>query len=45
VPLSVTIVGGGPSGCAAAITLAKQRVRVTLIDKAQFPRDKCCGDD
>ena len=43
-PLSVTIVGGGPSGCAAAITLAKQGVRVTLIDKAQFPRDKCCGD-
>lgn len=43
-PLSVTIVGGGPSGCAAAITLARDGVQVTLIDKAQFPRDKCCGD-
>ena len=29
---------------AAAITLARAGRDVTLIDKAGFPRDKCCGD-
>jgi menaquinone-9 beta-reductase len=40
----VVVVGAGPAGCAAAITLARQGRDVTLIDKAVFPRDKCCGD-
>ncbi len=38
------IVGAGPAGIAAAITLARHDRSVTVIDKAVFPRDKCCGD-
>lgn len=40
----VVIVGGGPAGAAAAITLAGEGCRVTVLDKAEFPRDKSCGD-
>ena len=40
----VLVVGAGPAGAAAAIELARAGRRVTLIDKATFPRDKCCGD-
>lgn len=39
----VTVVGAGPAGCAAAITLARHGRRVLLVDRASFPRDKCCG--
>ncbi|MEX0767121.1 MAG: FAD-dependent monooxygenase, partial [Microthrixaceae bacterium] len=42
--VKVLIVGGGPAGSAAAITLAKAGVETLLIDKAVFPRDKICGD-
>ncbi len=40
----VIIVGAGPAGTAAGITLAKSGQSVVIIDKAVFPRDKCCGD-
>ncbi|MCB1257246.1 MAG: geranylgeranyl reductase family protein [Microthrixaceae bacterium] len=40
----VLIVGAGPAGTAAAITLARAGVNVAVIDKAKFPRDKTCGD-
>ncbi len=40
----VVIIGAGPAGTAAGITLAKSGKRVVIIDKATFPRDKCCGD-
>jgi menaquinone-9 beta-reductase len=40
----VVVVGGGPAGSAAAVTLANAGCDVTMIDKAVFPRDKCCGD-
>ena len=38
------VVGAGPAGTAAAIVLARARHDVLIIDKATFPRDKCCGD-
>jgi len=40
----VLIVGAGPAGIAAALTLAATGKDVLIIDKAVFPRDKCCGD-
>ena len=40
----VAIVGAGPAGIAAALTLRKSGYDVVVIDKAVFPRDKCCGD-
>ncbi len=42
--VDVVIIGAGPSGTAAAITLARAGRTVTMIDKAVFPRDKICGD-
>ena len=38
------VVGSGPAGSVAALTLARAGARVALIDKAAFPRDKACGD-
>jgi geranylgeranyl reductase family protein len=40
----IAVVGGGPAGTAAAITLARAGRDVILVDKATFPRDKICGD-
>ena len=37
------IIGAGPSGSSAAISLAAQGKSVLLIDKSSFPRDKVCG--
>jgi menaquinone-9 beta-reductase len=42
--MDVIVVGAGPAGSAAAIVLARAGVRVRLVDRAQFPRDKLCGD-
>ncbi len=38
------IVGGGPSGAAAALYARRHGLRTLLLDKATFPRDKVCGD-
>lgn len=38
------VVGAGPAGVSAAVSLVRSGVPTTLIDKATFPRDKCCGD-
>lgn len=38
------MVGSGPAGIAAAIELQRAGRHVEVIDKATFPRDKCCGD-
>ncbi len=40
----VIIVGAGPSGCACAISLKDSGLKVALLDKAVFPREKTCGD-
>lgn len=42
----VAIVGAGPAGAAAALGALQQRpdARVLIIDRADFPRDKPCGD-
>ena len=40
----VLIVGAGPAGIAAALTARQRGLSVCVIDKATFPRDKCCGD-
>ena len=40
----VLIVGAGPAGSVAARVLARAGVRVRLVDRARFPRDKLCGD-
>ncbi|HEX2309867.1 MAG TPA: FAD-dependent monooxygenase [Vicinamibacterales bacterium] len=40
----VLIAGAGPAGAIAALLLARAGVRVRLLDRAIFPRDKLCGD-
>jgi menaquinone-9 beta-reductase len=40
----IVIVGAGPAGSSAAIALARQGARVTLLERSRFPRDKTCGD-
>ena len=40
----IIIVGAGPAGSTAALFAARQGLKVLLVDKAKFPRDKVCGD-
>ena len=40
----VIITGAGPAGCATAIALANSGLKIALLEKSQFPRDKTCGD-
>jgi len=40
----VAIIGAGPGGSAAAHYLAGSGLKVLLLDRADFPRDKICGD-
>ncbi len=40
----IAIIGAGPAGTATALALHESGLRVALIDKATFPRDKICGD-
>jgi len=40
----VIIIGAGPGGCAAALQLERMKIRSLLVDKAEFPREKVCGD-
>ena len=37
------MVGGGPAGSSAAHTLAAAGIKVCVIDRSVFPRDKLCG--
>lgn len=40
----VAVVGGGPAGATAAAVLAQGGLKVAIVDKFSFPRDKACGD-
>jgi menaquinone-9 beta-reductase len=40
----VVVVGAGPAGSSAAWHLARTGLDVALLEKAEFPRDKVCGD-
>jgi menaquinone-9 beta-reductase len=40
----VVISGAGPAGATCALALRNSGLKVALIDKATFPRDKICGD-
>jgi geranylgeranyl reductase family protein len=42
----IAVVGAGPAGaaCAAAARRADPAARVLVLDRADFPRDKVCGD-
>ena len=42
----VVVVGGGPAGAASALAArrADPGARVLVLDRADFPRDKVCGD-
>jgi len=40
----VCVVGAGPAGSLAAAELAAAGFRTLLVDRADFPRDKVCGD-
>lgn len=45
-PWDLVVVGAGPAGTATALgaLTAAPELRVLLLDRAAFPRDKACGD-
>jgi geranylgeranyl reductase family protein len=40
----VIVVGAGPGGSSAAFHLAQHGLKVLLLEKTEFPREKVCGD-
>lgn len=43
-PYDIIIIGAGPAGSTCALALKKSGLRIALVDKSAFPRDKVCGD-
>src|ERR1700759_5680461 len=41
---NVCIVGAGPAGSTTSIMLGKMKIQNVIVDAAEFPRDKICGD-
>ena len=44
IEFDVIICGAGPAGCTAALALGRSGLKVGLIEKGHFPREKVCGD-
>jgi geranylgeranyl reductase family protein len=44
VEFDVIILGAGPAGSTCALALSKSKLRVALLEKNTFPRQKTCGD-
>ncbi len=42
-PWDAVVVGAGPAGSVVARELARNGLKVLIVDKAQFPRRKVCG--
>jgi geranylgeranyl reductase family protein len=42
--MRVLVIGAGPAGASAAITLARHGADVRLIERSAWPRAKTCGD-
>lgn len=42
--VDLLVVGAGPAGAAAAVHAARAGLDTLVVDRAVFPRDKCCGD-
>jgi geranylgeranyl reductase family protein len=40
----VIVAGGGPGGSTLAWELARRNVRVLVLERTRFPREKVCGD-
>ena len=43
-PCDVVVAGAGPAGALCATILARAGLNVEIFDRAEFPRDKLCGD-
>jgi menaquinone-9 beta-reductase len=41
---TVVVIGGGPSGCIAAASIARNGIDVHLLERGERGRDKACGD-
>ncbi len=40
----LVVIGGGPAGCAAAISAARAGADVLLLEAGEYPRHKVCGE-